>query len=149
MSENNNNSNNNNNNNNNNNGRGKKNNKGQKKRGVVKPVTSNNKPKGSIQELEDNVFDSSTSKSVEKFNDVIEKVKEYVSQNYKYGNLMIYILEHLEIPKLTLPKELKKNPSSLKKRMWEECTKKYIEKEVSLEEGMENCTCYYGGNSPR
>ena len=122
---------------NNNGGRGKKSNKNKNstQRGYNKPVVNDTKFTGRVSELEGNVFDSSTRKSIERYNEVIENIKIYIGSKYKCPDMMIHILDHMESPKIEEPEDIAKNAPAIKKKIWEERVKRYIEKEETLEEG--------------
>ena len=73
-------------------GQRNRNNNNSTRKSYNRPVTNKEKFKGRVEELEGFVFDSSTRRSVDRFNEVVNNIKIYVNSKYKYAENILYVL---------------------------------------------------------
>ena len=64
------------------------------KSGYQRPVMTKREFKGRTPGLENAIFDSGTSRSVEKLNEVVKEIKLYVVKHYSNAELIIHLLEN-------------------------------------------------------
>ena len=89
-----------------------------------------------MPDLDGHVFDSRTRSSVEKFNEVLDNIRIYVGRTYKHPDMVIEAIDQMRKPVLAEPPDLDASATLIKKKLWEERVKRFIEKEDMLEENL-------------
>ena len=99
------------------------------KRSYAKPVMDKKEFKGHVPDLDGHVFDSITRISIEKFNEVLENIRIYVGRTYKHPDMVIEAIDQMKKPLLAEPPDFDASATMIKKKLWEERAKRFIEKE--------------------
>jgi len=102
-----------------------------------KPIqSSKDKFKGETPDLEGFYFDCTTRKQTEECNKTLRKIATYVGKEWRNGDLLKYVVEHLERPQLMEPEDVNENASRAEQFKWQERFKRFLEKEEAVESGI-------------